>query len=333
MARPQSKTDIIREHCRKWPKHGNLTIAKAVYRKHPQLWTDVEAVRASVRNVRGAHGAHHRKAAADKSLFQPPRKAGEPSLTMPRSIAKARTPHRMSAKRCLILSDLHVPYHDEAAVAAAVAEGIDFGVDGVLLNGDICDFFGCSRWDRDPREVDLANEIEQTKALFAFFRDFFPDAEIVWKEGNHEERFAHYLWKKAPELLSVPNFDMASIFDLQKFNITLVGDKRPVMVGKLRCLHGHEYPKGMTNPVNQARGMFMRGLECALAGHGHRSSEHAESTMAQNVITCWSTGCLCHLSPDYAPINKWNLGFALVEVDEEGAFEVQNKRIVHGKVW
>lgn len=331
MARTQSKTEIIREHCRKWPKHGNLTIAKAIYKKHPQLWSSVETVRGNVMRVRGVPS--HKKRCADKSLFQKPRRPGDRTLRLPRSIAKRRTPHVMSAKRVLILSDLHVPYHDETSLESALSTGIDFRADGVILNGDICDFFGCSRWERDPREVNLAQEIALTKDVLRTVRECFPDAEIVWKMGNHEERYEHYLWKKAPELLNIPNFDMAEIFGLPALNITLVRDKRVVKLGALRVLHGHEYPKGVASPVNQARGMFMRGLECALAGHGHRSSEHAESTMAQNVIACWSTGCLCDLSPDYAPINKWNHGFALVTVEEDGTFEVQNRKVINGKVY
>jgi hypothetical protein len=42
---------------------------------------------------------------------------------------------------------------------------------------------------------------------------------------------------------------------------------------------------------------------------------------------CWSTGCLCDLTPDYSRVNRWNHGFAVVEVDEAGSFNVDNLRI------
>jgi hypothetical protein len=201
------------------------------------------------------------------------------------------------------------------------------------LNGDITDFFAVSRWERDPREVNLKREIDQTVEFFAYMRQRFPKSKIVWKQGNHEERWEHYLWRKAPELLNVDSFDVAEIFKLNQFRIELVRDKRIIMAGKLPVLHGHEFPKGLTNPVNQARGMFLRGLECAIAGHGHRSSEHAEASLLGKLITCWSTGCLCNLNPDYAVINKWNHGFAFVEISKGGEFHVTNKRIYRGAVW
>jgi hypothetical protein len=47
---------------------------------------------------------------------------------------------------------------------------------------------------------------------------------------------------------------------------------------------------------------------------------------------CFSTGCLCDLRPPYAVLNKWNHGFALVQVKAGREFDVQNCRIVSGKV-
>jgi hypothetical protein len=40
---------------------------------------------------------------------------------------------------------------------------------------------------------------------------------------------------------------------------------------------------------------------------------------------------LSELHPAYLPINKWNHGFAVVDIHGED-FDVQNKRIWNGKV-
>jgi hypothetical protein len=48
--------------------------------------------------------------------------------------------------------------------------------------------------------------------------------------------------------------------------------------------------------------------------------------------TCWSTGCLCDLRPEYARINKFNHGFASVQVYGDGQFDVHNFRIANGRV-
>jgi hypothetical protein len=44
-------------------------------------------------------------------------------------------------------------------------------------------------------------------------------------------------------------------------------------------------------------------------------------------------GCLCDLSPDYAIVNRWNHGFAIVDIDEDGSFEVHNHKIIDGRVY
>jgi len=38
------------------------------------------------------------------------------------------------------------------------------------------------------------------------------------------------------------------------------------------------------------------------------------------------------MNPMYMPINKWNHGFAFVQISEGGDFEVDNLRIINGKI-
>jgi hypothetical protein len=325
-------TKIVREYCIKWPDHGNLTIAKALYKHYPHIWSGVESVRREVRRVRGAQGEEKRKEIKDKSLFREPRKAGQ-QIELPESLAKKWEPFVCETRRNAILSDIHLPFHDAEALKLAIAETKKYNPTGIVLNGDICDFLFASRWDVDPREIDAKAEIERTKQFLGYMRQQFPKAEIIYKEGNHEFRWQVKLWKKAPELLDVPDFHIESIFELDKFGIQYVKDQRPIMLGKFPLFHGHEFPKGISAPVNQARGMFMRALESCGAGHGHRSSEHAEMTMNGRLVHCVSFGCLCDRTPAYARINKWNSGFGFIETDKDGGFHIQNKRIHKGQVW
>jgi predicted phosphodiesterase len=324
---------MVEEICRQWPDRGNLTLAKALYRKHPDIWVSLDSARTAVRLVRGVRGKNNLNSAVPELMKRG--YAGQPMPKMPESRVKEWLPLEVKASRTLVLSDIHVPFHDGVALAAAVAWGMKRKPDVVLLNGDALDFFSISRWLRDPRTIRLSEEIKSAIQFFEWMRAKFPKARMIWKHGNHEERYEHFLWQKAPELLDIPKFDTAEMFELGRLGIELVKEQRIIMLGKLPALHGHELPKGMTNPVNQARGQFLRTMECGIAGHGHRTSEHAEasSLVERRLVTNWSTGCLCDLHPEYARVNKWNHGFALVETDKDGAFSVENKRIHHGKVW
>ena len=112
-----------------------------------------------------------------------------------------------------------------------------------------------------------------------------------------------------------------------------MGDKRPIRLGKLNVIHGHEYRFSISNPVNPARGFFLRTKTHVLGSHFHQPSHHSETNLEGCMISAWSTGCLCNVHPEYSPINNWGQGFAFVVVDKEGAFRVENLRIVGGKVW
>jgi predicted phosphodiesterase len=258
-----------------------------------------------------------------------PRKAGE-ILPMPKSMAETWTAHRMNVVGNVgILSDVHVPYHSEIAVAAAVGFLKQQNLSGLLLNGDIADFYAISRYMKDPKQRDFKGELEAVRAFIAYLRQQFPDMPIVFKIGNHEERWQHWLFQHAAEISDDPRMSLTAWLDLIKHDIELVEDKRPVMLGKLPVLHGHELPSGMAAPVNVARGAFMKTLSTVMVGHSHRTSNHAESDMWHKETGCWSTGCLCDLRPDYARINRWNWGFAMVTVHKAGEFDVHNYRVMH----
>jgi predicted phosphodiesterase len=235
--------------------------------------------------------------------------------------------------RALVISDLHIPYHSTKAVELAIEYGKNNNANTVLINGDMADFFALSTWEKDPRKRNLANEVKAGQQFLEVLRDSFPKAKIILKEGNHEERWERYLETKAAELLDLPEFSWKRVYNLGKFKVAHVGDRRPIKLGKIIIIHGHEYRFNISNPVNPARGLFLRGKTHALCGHFHQSSQHSEKRLDDQVISTWSQGCLCDLHPDYAPINNWNHGFAFIEVSASGAFHVTNTRIIRGEVY
>ena len=226
-----------------------------------------------------------------------------------------------------VLSDIHVPYHSEVALKAAVEHLKKQKIVGLLLNGDIADFYSISRYVKNPANRDFGDELAQVRQLLKWLRQEFPLVTMVYKQGNHEERYQHWLWQHAAELSLQPEMGLDVWLHCNLYDIRMVGDQLPVMLGKLPVLHGHEKGKGMSAPVNQARGAFLRLHHTVLEGHGHRTSGHCEPDMWGDEVFCWSTGCLADLRPEYARINKYNWGFATVDVHADGSFDVANMRI------
>jgi len=322
-------THLVEGILTKFPEISSLGAARLLYAAHPAVWPNQQACRYAVQRARGKAGKKNR-AAHTRPFFKTP----DPNpFGLPDQSDMPYPLYMLEGTKVLLLSDVHVPYQDNEALTVAIKTGVEFGADAVFLNGDIMDFYQLSRFNKDPRERSFVQELKDGRALFNSIRYALPDAKIYWKLGNHEERYQIYLWNKAPELLGLPGMSLPEFMKLEELDVKIIPDKLRVKVGKLTVLHGHEiFGKG-TGGVNPARGAYLNYSDNVVIGHFHRTSQHSETTVTDRVISCWSTGCLCQLHPYYARLNKWNLGFALIEVVEGGAFSVHNKRIYEGKVW
>lgn len=334
MAARDEITKIAMELCRQHPDAPARTLARRLVAETNGAIT-LEQARSRVRNHFGVQGKMHRKLPplGDKSLFRKARKPGV-EYAMPTSKAETWEPHDLGVVgRVGVLSDIHVPYHSEVALGAAVAYLKKAGLAALVLNGDLADFYAISRWTKDPRKRAFRAELDQVRQLVGWLRQEFAKIPIVFKAGNHEERWTHWLWAHAPEISDDPRMGLDQWLELTDHGVELVEEGRPIMAGKLPILHGHEKGKGISAPVNQARGAFLRLHHTVLEGHGHRTSGHCEPDMWGSEVFCWSTGCLCDLRPEYARLNKWNHGLAVVDVDADGSFDVSNMRVTaDGKV-
>jgi predicted phosphodiesterase len=337
MARKMTKAaEVVLEILEQFPTATTMTLARKAYRDNPALWKNCEACRDMFRHYRGAHGAKKLASLSVKShvrVIEPPK---SPFVGIPEGIVELKDwkPFEIPGPcKALLLADPHVPYHDRDAMLLACTHGQAEGVDVVVLLGDFMDCFALSRWENDPRERDFRRELDTGREVLSVLREGFPNARIIYKLGNHDERLERYLSCKAPELLDVADFEMAALLRCAELNIEVVTDLMPLLIGKLYALHGHEYKFNISNPVNPARGLFLRGKVLAICGHFHQTSQHSEKSMDDSVVSCWSIGCLCNMRPRYMPLNKWNHGYAIVSVDDSGAFQVDNKRIIDGGVW
>lgn len=226
----------------------------------------------------------------------------------------------------LILNDVHIPYHDKRCIELAVADAKKRNTVGVLLNGDIMDCAGVSDHFREPNVTRLEDEIDKTIQFLKWLRSHFPQARIVYKEGNHEWRLPRYIANYAPELFGLKQLRLPNLLELDSLGVEWVADKRLIQLGKLSVVHGHEFRGG--GGVNPARWLWLRAGTSALCGHFHRSSGHDEQTLDRKVHSVWSVGCACFLYPQYDPNNKWVHGWASVEVFANRHYLVTNRKVL-----
>ncbi len=251
--------------------------------------------------------------------------AGGP--TLPDAVFLSYDPFRIDNDgHGLILGDIHLPYHDTRTIQVAVDKAKQRGVSWILLNGDILDCYEMSVHDKNPNTGKFVDEVEKGRQFLAYLRSQFPRARIVYKEGNHEFRLRRYVAKNAPALFDLKMLEFPALLEMQQHGVEWVADKRVIQVGKLNVVHGHEFRGG--GGVNPARWLFLRSVSTALCGHFHRTSEHHETALDRRLYGVWSVGCACYLYPQYDPQNKWNHGFAFVELERAaGMFHVTNHRL------
>jgi predicted phosphodiesterase len=301
-----------------------LKLARIVFADNPLLFTNAEAARLV---LRGIEGKGKNRVKVRKQIPERPKNP----YNLPESDEAIYEPYKLDAKRLLVLSDIHIPYHNIDSLTCTFDYAKKEKPDAILLNGDTLDFFGLSKFVKDPKKRSVAHELEAFKSLMDIIKKVF-NAKIYYKMGNHCERYEHFLWMKAHELVGVDEFDFGNIIKARSEGIEMIKDKRVVKAGDLSIIHGHEFGGGIFSPVNVARGLYMRGKVSAMQGHSHVTSENTELDMDGKMITTWSVGCLCELNPQYRPLaNKYNHGFAIVDIDGQN-YQVRNKRIHKGKV-
>ena len=330
---PSEANLIARQALEQTPDIPTRTLARVLFENNPKMFKSIDNARKLIQYLRGQLSSRAKAFALNTS----PHLIKEPLWQinkMPLSISKPTKALQINGNnRVLIMSDMHIPYHDSIAIEAAVKFGRDFKPNIVYLNGDIADFYGISRHDKDPRR-EMKQELDSVRQFLYWLRKCFPKAQIIYKIGNHEDRLERFLVKNAPVFLGVPDFEVSELLKFRDMGIELVKSLQLTRFGKLPVYHGHELPQGMSSPVNPARGLWMRVQETCVAGHWHRVSEHTEKTgISDKISSCWSLGCLCDMKPDYASVNRWSAGFATVETDKNGEFEFHNKKIINRKVY
>lgn len=104
----------------------------------------------------------------------------------------------------MVWPDTHVPFEDKRAVRLAMK--VAKTVDKIVIGGDFADFYSVSSHSKDPkRSLSLEDEVNATNEYLDKIEAL--GKEVVYIEGNHENRLTRYLADNAKALyasLSAP---------------------------------------------------------------------------------------------------------------------------------
>lgn len=327
---PQSNVigQLVKEYLHKYPSASKKTIAEKLYKDNPLVFKDTESARRMVRYYTGANGKHTYK----NPIMRDTNFSNTNPYGLPESDAAEFKPYTLpkANNNILLLSDIHLPYHDIKALTIALNYGKQHNINTIYLNGDIMDFYKASFHEQDPKKRDLSHEFKVAGEFLDLLKREFPTAKIFWKEGNHCMRWQRYLRVKAPIVLDMDEFRLPVILKLRERGVTWIENKQLVKIGKLNAIHGNEFKGG--GGINVARTLWLRAGDNVIAGDKHKTQSMIKTNVDKKTVGTWSVGCLCELNPDYMPFNEWNHGFAHITVENNGNFKVKNLLILAGKL-
>ena len=324
---PRQTRPLTKKMCDKYHDKPNRFVARALHAADPREYPSIERARDAVRFYRGQSGKQSKATAIQRGTLK------LPTAVLPPPYLDEWKRVNIDSKKTLLLSDIHVPYHDLLALQTAIDYGKYFKPDTIIINGDMLDYYRASRFPKSKNRPTIVDELTAANQFLRYLRQQFTKQRIIYKFGNHDERYEAYVMEHAPELIGVVDDAWRGILGITEYKIETYTDQEILDVNGLPVLHGHELPKGMTNPVGAARGAFLRTVESCVVGHYHQTSAFtARTAFSGRIIATHSMGCLCQLSPKYARINQWNHGLATVEKSGAG-YVLENKRIVDGKVY
>jgi predicted phosphodiesterase len=229
----------------------------------------------------------------------------------------SQTPPKVSnqIEKSIFLGDIHFPFQDNKALDIAKKFMKWYEPDIIFLIGDMLDFYTLSSFDKDPRRIgQLQDEIDMGVEFLTELREEHPSAEIVYIEGNHEQRLQRYLHRH-PEISFLKAIQFTELLNFDELKIQFFEYKDPILyTDNFIVEHGHIAKKhaGAT-----AKAMLMERNLNGISGHTHRMAQVSWSCPT-GMRTWTENGCLCNLHPEYiSGTPDWQHGFSIGEYYQE----------------
>lgn len=217
-------------------------------------------------------------------------------------------------KTCVSLSDIHIGSEDKDALSVACDFIAEEKPDLVVLNGDIIDAYDVSTFLKNPsKEGFLQGELQGARDLISFLRDVLrTSAEIVYVEGNHEDRLRKMVWSTPIIQKIMPGVSLKSLLELDKLKVLHIPYGQHYTHAGVVFTHGHKVSKNVGADNIVAYG------SSGTSGHTHRLSQ-VHKRMGDRTFTWVESGCLCRLDPEYVlGIADWHQGFAFGTMSQSG---------------
>lgn len=226
------------------------------------------------------------------------------------SATRAKGENDLSITKGVFMSDIHMP--DNIKLAPLFNYMSDLGPDVVILGGDIVDASGMHGVDHmKASDVDMNNYDRDVCLARGLLKDIFrinKRAEVVYLEGNHEERYERLRRKYPKAFGKAIDFRRDVLADSSALWVPYGTYDSLVQYGDCVFIHGNIWPD------NHAKAYALRHTPSKVV-YGHLHHYQAYTTHRpgphQSPRYAVTAGCLASMNPEWkkGAAHQWVNGF------------------------
>lgn len=228
-----------------------------------------------------------------------------------------------NGRTIMVWPDTHAPYHSPEAVSVALNVLKALKPDGLVILGDFFDCYSVSRFPKDPsRKTRLRDELDGGIPILDEISAV--GVPSVWfLQGNHEIRIESLVAAEAPALDGM--ISIREEIGIEERGWHWTPYKRSLKLGHM--LYSHDFGRHGVHAGYQ--GLMDIGANIAF-GHTHKLGTVYRG--AHVAINCGWLGDVNAIDYRHSDIAKreYQLGFGLVDEDENGCVWPQAVAIVNG---
>ena len=270
---------------------------------------------------------------ADPGSWTPPPK--------PRKQKKTGEPRKV-----VICGDHHVPFHDRTLHQLFLEWLADEQPEEGDINGDLFDFATISRHRERKSHARPVNEnLQEGFNLLRDYREASPNTVWRLKKGNHCARLEHLLLDNASGLhdIRAANDDVSALSFRRLLHLDELGieyDESDWDIARTRLSRKLSTRHGPSSGKQATKNLLDKFSVSVIQGHTHRLSmlfrtEHTdEEDEPTTTRMAAEAGCMCEIKDGlgYADSPDWNQGFLVVNIWDDGDFQVSPVPYVPGRL-
>jgi UDP-2,3-diacylglucosamine pyrophosphatase LpxH len=243
----------------------------------------------------------------------PPPAPAPPVKKSPAPAPPSSTPSS-SWSKVVVAGDFHLPFHHRQAVHNWIAFLRDTRPDVVILNGDILDCHAISSFSKAPNGPLLKDELELGRALLQQIRGAVgPSAELVYMEGNHEQRLQRRLLEN-PGLYGLPELHLKSLLRLDEVKASHLSYGEVWSKGALCVRHGDRVSAASASTARQE--LERGGFDHVIIGHVHRVGWFHKRGAIRHQQALENGGFFDRSQCEYEANPNWQNGFCVVMLED-----------------